>query len=47
MIKSKKKASVRAVCKVCGIKMYSKTLNKDGRVICPACQFKQDKKNEG
>ena len=36
--KKKKKVPVRAVCKVCGKKMYSLTTNRDGLITCPVCE---------
>lgn len=32
-----KKTAVPAHCEKCGKKMYSLTTNKNGNIICPAC----------
>ena len=37
---SKKKTSVRAQCRICGKKLYSKSSNPDGKIICPDCDRK-------
>jgi formylmethanofuran dehydrogenase subunit E len=31
------KKGVPAICRVCGKTHYSKTTNKDGKIICPKC----------
>lgn len=32
-----KKVEQRAVCKVCGKKLYSLTTNPNGQIVCPNC----------